>query len=82
MMTIHPMGLGVALALCLVTVHGALAQSFPVKPLRMVVPFPPGGIDTQARVLAQKMADDLGQPVIVENRAGANGYISWARRCV
>jgi tripartite-type tricarboxylate transporter receptor subunit TctC len=66
---------GMALALGLAAAQGALAQSFPVKPLRMVVPFPPGGIDTQARVLAQKMADDLGQPVIVENRAGANGYI-------
>jgi tripartite-type tricarboxylate transporter receptor subunit TctC len=51
------------------------AQAFASKPLRMVVPFPPGGIDTQARILAQKMADDLGQPVIIENRAGANGNI-------
>ncbi len=51
------------------------AQTFPSKPLRMVVPFPPGGIDTQARVLAQKMANEMGQPVIVENRAGANGNI-------
>ena len=66
--------------MCLLAVLGAFsapvfAQGFPIKPLRMVIPFPPGGIDTQARVLAQKMADDLGQPVVVENRAGANGNI-------
>src|SRR4051812_20456084 len=55
---------------------GALAQgTFPVKPVRLVVPFPPGGIDTPARALGQKMAEDFGQPVVVENRAGANGNI-------
>lgn len=62
--------------ICLaITPVPVFAQTFPFKPLRMVVPFPPGGIDTQARILAQKMADDLGQPVILENRAGANGNI-------
>ena len=61
----------------LVFLHTAqvFAQAFPSKPMRMVIPFPPGGIDTQARVLAQKMAEDLGQPMVVENRAGANGNI-------
>jgi tripartite-type tricarboxylate transporter receptor subunit TctC len=49
---------------------------FPVRPLRMVVPFAPGGItDILARAAAEGMARDLGQPVVVENRAGAGGNV-------
>jgi tripartite-type tricarboxylate transporter receptor subunit TctC len=55
---------------------GAAAQGFPSKPLRLIVPFPPGGlVDTLARVVAEAMAVDLGQPMVVENRAGAAGKI-------
>ncbi len=55
---------------------GAIAQSFPNKPVRIVVPVPPGGgTDVVVRVLARKISDHLGQQVIVENRAGAGSSI-------
>ncbi len=55
---------------------GAWAQSYPTKPLRVVVPFPPGGaVDTIARVVGQKLSEQIGQPVIVDNRPGASANI-------
>jgi tripartite-type tricarboxylate transporter receptor subunit TctC len=54
----------------------AFAQTYPAKPVRMIVPFPPGGAaDLMGRVLAQQLSDQLVQQVIVENRAGASGNI-------
>ena len=65
------------LALLMLTASSAvLAQAFPAKPLRIVVPWPPGGgNDTLGRWLAQKLTDALGQTVIVDNRGGQNGVI-------
>ena len=57
----------------------ANAQTYPARPLTIVVPFPAGGaLDTVARVIAEQMRADLGQPVVVDNRAGAGGTIGSA----
>ena len=54
----------------------ALAQPFPSKPMKLVVPYPPGGVtDILGRILGQLMGDSMGQPVVIDNRPGAGGAI-------
>jgi tripartite-type tricarboxylate transporter receptor subunit TctC len=55
--------------------YTAHAQDYPNKPLRFIVPFPPGGVDTVGRIVAQELSSHLGQPVVVDNRGGASGTI-------
>lgn len=71
-----------ALVTCLVALASsagtpaAHAQSYPARPVRMILPFGPGGpTDAVARLIAQRLGDRTGQPVIVDNRPGANGLI-------
>ncbi|MFN9805716.1 MAG: Bug family tripartite tricarboxylate transporter substrate binding protein [Betaproteobacteria bacterium] len=69
----------IAAAALVLLAQGAAAQSYPSKPIRLVVPFPPGGVaDLLARPLAERMSAALGQPVVIENRAGATGTIAGA----
>jgi tripartite-type tricarboxylate transporter receptor subunit TctC len=68
---------GLAAALLAVSgAPGASAQAYPSKPVRVIVPFPPGGaLDGFIRTLSQPVGDSLGQPMVVENRPGASGII-------
>jgi tripartite-type tricarboxylate transporter receptor subunit TctC len=70
------MATSVLMLIAVLFVQCANAQSWPAKPVRFVVPFPPGGsTDVAARSLADKLSASLGQSVLVDNRAGANGAI-------
>jgi len=72
----HRALLSLLLALGLMVTGHAQAQTFPTKPIKLVVPFGAGTItDTLARMLANDMSQTLGQPVVIVNRAGANGAI-------
>lgn len=58
------------------TLGAANAQAYPTGPIKLVVPFPPGGsVDTVARALQPQLQQQLGQPVVIENRPGANSVL-------
>ena len=62
----------------LLAAGGARPQSWPAKPIKLIVPWPPGGpTDTGSRIVGLALADRLGQPVVVENRPGASGSIAY-----
>jgi tripartite-type tricarboxylate transporter receptor subunit TctC len=71
----------VAIALAgLVGIAGAQAQTYPSRPITIIVPFPPGGsTDVVARIMAERMRPLLGQPIIIENVGGAGGSIAVGR---
>src|SRR5260370_38176539 len=65
-----------AFAVLLTCAGGALAQGWPNRPIRMIVPYTPGGYtDLMARLVGQKISEALGQPIIFENKPGANAII-------
>jgi tripartite-type tricarboxylate transporter receptor subunit TctC len=72
----------IAAALCaaaLLYAGTASAQAWPSKPIRLMVPFPPGGsTDIVSRIVAQKLSERLGQPIVIENRGGGGGTIGTA----
>jgi tripartite-type tricarboxylate transporter receptor subunit TctC len=70
----------VAIAVFLFGVQsGAFAQTWPAKPIRVIVPFSPGGaVDVVARVVMEQVSKELGQPIVVDNRVGAGGTIGAA----
>jgi tripartite-type tricarboxylate transporter receptor subunit TctC len=62
------------------SIAGAAAQTYPSRPISIIVPFPPGGqVDTLARILLDRMRASLGQPIIIENVGGASGGIGVTR---
>ena len=64
---------------CIALLTAANAQDYPTRPIKIVVGFGPGGLgDITARAVAQKMADSLGKPVVIENMPGAGGMTAAA----
>lgn len=74
---IRPAAIGLLLMAFAFAAELSLAQTFPVRPITLLIPFPPGtGNDVVGRVIGQKMSESMGQPVLAENRIGATGSIA------
>jgi tripartite-type tricarboxylate transporter receptor subunit TctC len=74
---VNPSALALAAAALLVSVAAPVDAQYPARPIRMLVPFPPGGsTDLVARVVGQKMSESWSQQVVIDNRPGANGMIA------
>ena len=70
-------GLAVSVSIATTLIANASAQSYPARPISIMVPFPPGsGNDTVARIIGPKITEELRQPVIVDNRPGAGGIVA------
>ena len=69
----------IALLIAMLGIATAAAQSYPSRPVRLIVPYAPGGLgDVLGRLLAQRLSESLGQQFLVENRAGAAGTLGSA----
>ena len=76
MKTIVLLAVSFAMAMSPAKVANAQSENYPAKPIRWIVPFPPGGsVDILARLVSAKLADNLGQQVVIDNRSGASGNI-------
>ena len=76
MKTILLFAVSFAMAMSPAKVANAQSENYPAKPIRWIVPFPPGGsVDILARLVSAKLADNLGQQVVIDNRSGASGNI-------
>ena len=77
--------IGAGLVLALISIIGSAQQNYPTRPVRFILPFPPGGgTDTLGRAIGQKLGENLGQTVVLDNRpgAGANSGAEIAARAV
>ena len=70
------LAVAVAIAAAAAAAGTAVAQAYPAKPIRLIIPFPPGGgSDVTGRIVAMAMSERLGMQMVVDNRAGAGGII-------
>jgi tripartite-type tricarboxylate transporter receptor subunit TctC len=68
---------GIVMVACLMLMPGARAQEYPTKPIRVLVPYAPGGVvDTTTRIVTNKITERLGWRIVVDNRTGGNGFIA------